>query len=312
MKRLFQLAWRAMGCEVSVQLETEGNGHAILSAVPAQVESLEARLSRFRPQSELMQFNICAGEWVTVSDVLFANLNTAKHAARLTDGAFNPLVLPALIASGYDRTFHAVSMPEAEAPIPAADWHGIELRPQTRQVRIPSGSAVDLGGIAKGWTAERVADDLAAHGACLVNFGGDLVARAAPQNLPGWEVTVADPGETGTLGSLWLRDASLVTSGVDFRRWTARDGTAHHHIIDPRTGRCADTDVLTVTIHHSSAVTAEAYAKAVLLRGADDGLIWLQSLWDAAGLVVRQDGAVLAAPQFSSLFLSQTDQRTPQ
>ncbi len=312
MKRLFHLAWRAMGCQVSVQLETEGDGHTILSAVPAQVERFEAVLSRFRPQSELMQFNARAGEWVTVGEVLFSNLSAAKQAARVTDGTFNPLVLPALIANGYDRSFDTLSAPVASIPVAAPDWHGLELRPQTREARIPSGSAVDLGGIAKGWAAERIAEDLAVHGACLVNFGGDLVARGAPQDRPGWEVTIADPGRMMPLGSLWLRDASLVTSGVDFRRWTAQDGSSHHHIIDPQTGRSADTDVLTVTVRHPSAVTAEAYTKAVLLRGANDGLIWLQSRWDAAGIVVRQDGAVLATPQFPALLLPQIDQRTAQ
>lgn len=298
MKRLFHMTWRAMGCEVSVQLDTEADGHSLLSGLPALVESIEARLSRFRPESELTQFNACAGHWVTVSEVLFANLRAAKHAARLTDGMFNPLVLPALIANGYDRTFYALSMTETTPPLPAADWRGIELRAQAREARIPAGSAVDLGGSAKGWTAERVADDLAVYGACLVNFGGDLVARGAPQDLPGWEVSIADTLESMPLGSVWLRDASLVTSGVDFRRWIAQDGTPHHHIIDPRTGQSADTDVLTVTIHHPHAVTAEAYAKTVLLRGADAGLIWLQSRWDAAGLVIRHDGSVLSSPQF--------------
>ncbi|MFN8528889.1 MAG: FAD:protein FMN transferase [Anaerolineae bacterium] len=310
MSRLFHIEWRAMGCAVSVQIETERDGQAILSAIPGQVESLEARLSRFRPESELMRLNARAGQWVNVSDVLFTNLSAAKHAARLTEGAFNPLVLPALIANGYDRTFQAVSMPETKPSIPAAAWHGIELRPQTREVRIPPNSAVDLGGSAKGWTAEHIADDLAAHGACLVNFGGDLVARGAPQDQPGWEVSVADPVENAPIGSVWLRDASLVTSGVDFRRWVTQDGTSHHHIIDPRTGRSADTDVMTATVYHENAVTAEAYAKTVLLRGAENGLNWLQSQWGASGLVVRHNGTVLATPQFSSQLLSNPAQRS--
>lgn len=308
MKRLFYLAWRAMGCELSVQLETEGDGHAILSGIPAQVESFEACLSRFRPESELMRLNARAGEWVTVSAVLLANLSAAKHAARMTDGVFNPLVLPALIANGYDRTFDELAQPTFTQPIPAADWRGIELRPQTCEVCIPSDSAVDLGGSAKGWTAERIADDLAVHGACIVNFGGDLVARGMPHDQPGWEVTIADPFNTAPLGSLWLHDSCLVTSGVDYRRWIAQDGTLHHHIVDPRTGQSAATDVQTVTIHHPHAVTAEAYAKAVLLRGADDGLNWLQSRWDAAGLVVRHDRSVIASPQFLSYFGQRTAQ----
>lgn len=303
MKQLFYMAWRAMGCEVSIQLETETDGHFHLSAIPDQVEAIEARLSRFRPTSELMQFNRQAGSWMTVSEVLFANISAAKHAARLTDGLFNPLVLPALVANGYDRSFADIRTPHIAQVIPAADWHRIELRSKTHEVRIPAKSALDLGGIAKGWTAARLADDLAPFGACLINFGGDLVARGAPQNALGWEVSIADPFKDAPLITLWLRDASLVTSGIDFRRWTTADGKQQHHIVDPRSGQSAETDVLTVSIHHPSATTAEAYAKAVLLRGAQDGLNWLQSQWSAAGLIVQRNGAVLATPQLMSHIL---------
>ncbi len=297
MKYLFHMAWRALGCAVTVQLETEDDGDALLRAVPAQVEAIEARLSRFRPHSELMQFNAHAGQWMTISAVLYANLSAAKHVARLTEGAFNPLVLPALRANGYDRTFDEVSAPETRTPIPAADWRGIELRPKTSEARIPTGSAVDLGGSAKGWTAAQIADDLAVHGACLVDMGGDLVARGAPQDLPGWEVTIADPFNQSALIHLWLRDASLATSGIDFRRWVAQDGSPQNHIVDPRTGRSAATDVVSASVYHPDATTAEAYAKAVLLLGADAGLRWLQSRWNAAGLVVQRDGAVLTTPE---------------
>lgn len=298
MNRLYHLAWRAMGCEVSVQLETEDDGQRLLGELPAQVETIEARLSRFRRASELMRFNAQAGQWVEVSDVLFANIQAAKHAARLTDGDFNPLVLPALLANGYTVNFAELSDPATAAPIPAADWRGIELRPSTHQVRIPTSSAIDLGGIAKGWTVQHIANQLAEAGACLVNFGGDMVARGAPLDLPGWEVAIADPFGEAAIATLWLRDASLVTSGIDFRQWRAQDGTVRHHIIDPHTGQSADSDVMSVSIHHPDASIAEAYAKAVLLRGTSNGLYWLQSRWNAAGLVVRQDRAVIASPEF--------------
>lgn len=301
MNQLFFTAWRAMGCEVSIQLETECDGQALLSSLPAQVEAIEALLSRFRSDSELMQLNAQAGHWVTVSAMLFDNIRTAKHAARLTDGRFNPLVLPSLIALGYDRSFAEIGHPVAAPPRPAADWNGIELHLPTHEVRLPANSALDLGGIAKGWTAAHLADGLALYGACLVNFGGDLVARGAPQNLPGWEVGVADPFNTLPLATLWLRDASLMTSGTDFRHWTTSDGVQQHHIVDPRTGQAAETDLLSVTIYHPHAPTAEAYTKAVFLLGAEAGLKWLQAQWHAAGLVVRHDGSVLTTPKFANL-----------
>ncbi len=300
MSALYYLAWRAMGCDVSVQLETDTDGAALLREVPARVETIEARLSRFRPSSELMQFNEQAGSWVVVSDTLYANISAAKHAARLTNGAFNPLVMPALLAQGYDRDFATIDEPIITSAHPAADWHMIELHRASREARIPFGSAVDLGGIAKGWTAALIADELSVFGACLVNFGGDLVARSAPEGLPGWEVAIADPYGESSLATFWLRDSSLMTSGVDFRRWESRDGVSHHHIIDPSTGQSAESDVWTVTVHHPDAVTAEAYTKAVLLAGGQQGLYWIQAQWNAAALLVCRDGAVLATPQFLS------------
>lgn len=300
MKQFFSLTWRAMACEICVQLETDADGSAILSQLPAQVEALEQSLSRFRPTSELVRFNQQAGHWVEVSETLYRNISAARHAACITDGAFNPLTLPALLANGYDRTFADLEPSRMGEAAPAPDWRRIELRPATREVRISSGSAMDLGGIAKGWAAQKLADELARHGACLVNMGGDLVARGAPQGTPGWEVGIADPFGDAPAAMFWLRDASLMTSGIDFRRWVSSDGTAHHHIIDPRTGRSAETDVVIASVHHADAITAEAYTKAVILAGAAEGLRWVQSQWDAAALVIDRNGAVLATPEFSS------------
>ncbi len=304
MKQLFYLPFRAMGCAITVQLETEEDGHALLSAIPAQVETVEARLSRFRPDSELMRLNAHAGQWVTVSAVLFDNIHAAKHAARMTEGDFNPLVLPSLIANGYDRSFTDLQVPISSAPVPAGDWRALALRPSKRQVLIPPGSALDLGGIAKGWMAARLADELAAYGACLVNIGGDLAVRGAPQATSGWQIDIEDPHDGSVVVSLQVHSGSIVTSGTDYRRWTTADGASQHHIINPHTGRAVETDVFSVTVHHPHAPTAEAYAKAVLLRGAEAGLLWLQSQWHTAGLVVLHNGAVFATPNFSALIVA--------
>ena len=288
-----------MGCQVSVQLETETDGRSILRKLPAAVEAIEACLSRFRPDSELMRLNGKAGEWCRVSEVLFENIQAAKHGALLTDGLFNPLVLPAMLANGYDRSFEQITVPHTTENIPAADWRGIELKLATREIRIPFDSALDLGGIAKGWTAAKLADDLAQSGPCLVNIGGDIAARSAPDGLPGWQVEVSDPFNDAPLASLWLRGTTIVTSGVDYRRWKTQEGPARSHIVDPRTGQSVETDVMNVTVIHPHAPTAEAYAKAIMLRGAEDGLHWLNQQWHAAGLVTQQDGKVLSTSNFA-------------
>lgn len=298
MTPVYQMNFRAMGCAVQVQLETAADGKAILESLPAKFEVLEACLSRFRPHSELSAFNRHAGQWTAVSETLFENLSAAKQGARLTGGLYNPLILPALLAAGYEQSFEHVDNPEGRAAQPVPDWRAIQIRTHSREVYIPPGCAVDLGGVAKGWTAQKVADELAAYGACLVSIGGDIATRGEPHHSGGWLVNVAEPGTAGTLQQLTLRDRSIVTSGLDYRRWQAQDGSLRHHIIDPRTGACATSDALSVTVIHPHAPTAEVYAKAVLLLGSRAGLDWLSQQWDSAGLVIRQDGAVLCTDRW--------------
>ncbi|MEZ4670739.1 MAG: FAD:protein FMN transferase [Anaerolineae bacterium] len=295
---LFSKTFRAMGCQIEVWLETDSDGDAPLAAVPDTVEQLEAVLSRFRPRSELSRLNTQLGEWVTVSDVLLANIAAAKQGARLTNGLYTPLLLDALEAAGYDRSFDQLS-PSPAAPqrsLAVADWQAIQIDMQSKKVRLPG--RIDLGGVAKGWTADYLADNLSEYGPCLVDMGGDIAVRGVPQGTAGWEVGVADANRSPhDVSALLLTDSSIVTSGTDFRRWE-QGGQFQHHIIDPRSGRPALTDVVTATIIHPHAPTAEVYAKAVLLLGSEAGLSWLNRQWNAAGLVIRHDGAVMATSSF--------------
>ncbi|MBK9126104.1 MAG: FAD:protein FMN transferase [Chloroflexi bacterium] len=306
MTPVYYTSFRAMGCQVTVQLATSADGDALLRAVPGQFEALESELSRFRPDSGLMRLNRCAGQWCAVTEALFDTVRAARHAALITDGLFNPLVLPALRSLGYDRSFEQIDSPNPVPSGPAARWQDIELRAQSRLVRIPAGSAIDLGGIAKGWAAAKIADELAAYGPVLVNIGGDMVARGAPAGLSGWPVDIGDPFNNGSVGQLALKNTSIATSGVDFRRWRTADGREQHHIIDPRSGRPAQSDVLSVSVVHPHAPTAEAYTKAVMLLGAEPGLEWLNQRWYAAGLVVKHDGTVLATDSITLLFVERT------
>lgn len=288
------IEFRAMGCQFSVQLEVDKRGADILRHLPEQVAAIESVLTRFDPDSELMRFNERAGEWVKVSDVLFANIRAARHAAMLTDGLYNPLILSSLTASGYDRSFDEINHPRETFAQPIPDWYGIEVRLKTNEVRIPADVGIDLGGIAKGWTASVIADELSAHGACLVNAGGDMVGRGVPDGFTGWPVEIEDPFTGEAFTTVYLRDQAISTSGIDYRRWQSADGKEQHHIIDPHTGYSAVTDIISATVVHRSATTAEAYTKALILQGTQAGLDWLNQQWHTAGLVFRQDSTAIA------------------
>lgn len=300
---LYYTSFRAMGNTIQVWLETDHDGSAILGQVGGWFEEIEAVLSRFRPQSELSQLNARSGEWVAVSDVLLSAVLAARHAAEATDGLYNPLVLPALLGIGYTHSFENL---EHDQTTPT-DWHGaipswdaLTVDVDHAAIRLPAGSTIDLGGIGKGWTAEWVARRLKVYGACLVDAGGDLVACGAPHGESGWTIQIADPlSDEQSLLPILIRDSAVTTSGTTYRRWR-QNGQLRHHLIDPRTGQPALTDVLSATVVHPHAPTAEAYTKAVLLLGSVEGLAWLNQQPYAAGMVVCEDGTLLATSSFIS------------
>jgi thiamine biosynthesis lipoprotein len=303
-----RITFRAMGSQFNVWLETETDGEAVLRQVPGWVEAIEARLTRFRPESELSRLNEHCGRWVSVSDTLLQAVLAARRAAWLTDGLCNPLVLPALIAAGYEHSFAEMQRAglndsrAVSAPVLVPDWRGIAIKPKHHLVRLPAGAQIDLGGTGKGWSAQQIANRLAAYGPCLVDAGGDLVARGKPQGLPGWRVDVDEPGQADAsppVSSILVSDAAVATSGIDYRRWM-RGGQPQHHLIDPRTGQPAVTNVLAATVVHSDAALAEAYAKALVILGSAEGLNWIMRQPRRAALVVRTDGAVLATSDFLS------------
>jgi FAD:protein FMN transferase len=300
----YSIEFRAMGCRVEIQLETDEDGLKLLNNLPSELEHYEMIMSRFRNESELSHLNRQAGEWLKVSETLFAVVQQAKHGARRTDGLYNPLILHQMIANGYGATFESLHQPAAHSTSPALSWRDIGLRPKTNEVFLPLNSAIDLGGIAKGWVSAKIADKLSQWGACLVNIGGDITVRGAPLGLDGWEIEIDDPITGYPLTSLYLKDTTIITSGIDYRRWTTSDGVHKHHIIDPNTGLPAITDVLTISIIHPDASSAEVFGKAVLLMQSDDGLKWLHQHWRTQALIVRQDGCVMASANFASIIRS--------
>ncbi|MFN8512667.1 MAG: FAD:protein FMN transferase [Chloroflexia bacterium] len=225
----------------------------------------------------------------------------------MSDGLVVPTILPVLEAVGYDRPFAALAalssrnMGAAPAqPEVVADWRAIRCDPRTRTVLLPPGVRIDLGGVAKGWAADRAARCLGERGPALLDAGGDIAASAPPRGAAGWAIGVAEPGESGgQLALLRLGRGAVATSGSDYRRWR-REGCWQHHLIDPRTGRPAESDVLMATVVAPTALEAEVVAKVALLLGRRAGLAWLDARPHLAGLVVGHDGRLATSRRWST------------
>ncbi len=313
-----QLAFRAMGSQILAAIDgDETEGTALLAQVPAWFEEWEQSLSRFRDDSELSRINRTAGSAapVPVSDTFWAVLQQALQAAQHTGGLVTPTVLNALEAAGYRTSFdtlrhaaHGVATPTGTGPVAAPPsiftrWREIELHPETQSVRLPAGVRLDFGGTAKGWAVDEALRRLAPHGPALVNAGGDIAVSGPTRDGAGWPIGVDAPlglelATDSQLELLDIRGGGVATSGRDYRRWQ-QNGTWQHHIIDPRSGVPADTDVLAATVIGPTASDAEIAAKVALLLGGAEGLRWLEAQPGLAGLLVLETGQVTRSRRFA-------------
>jgi thiamine biosynthesis lipoprotein len=275
--------FRAMGTEVVILSDAGSDVYRFASVarmVEAVFEREEARFSRFRGDTELSAVNANAGSWTTVSAPFRDVLVRSLEAAARTGGLFDPTVLPALVAAGYDRDFDEVRLAllPPRPPEPAGRWSDVELRGS--EIRFPHGVGLDFGGIAKGWTVDLALRAAAELPWAVVNAGGDLAVRDVPE---GFDVRVEDPllpAEEAL--RLTLSDGALATSSVTARQW----GPSLHHLIDPRTGRPAVTDVVQATAWAKTCAEAEVGSKWALLGGID-ALNWVPAI-----LVMRGGGVV--------------------
>jgi thiamine biosynthesis lipoprotein len=242
-----------MGTDVVLHLDADEP--ALLHAAQAEIARLEGLLSRFLPESELSRLNAC-GE-LTAGPDLLAVVDAALDARELTAGRFDPTVHDALVAAGYDRSFELLP-PGGGAPVLVGTrcGGGVAVNRAAGRIRLDPGVRLDLGGIAKGYAADRTLALLAEAGPALVDAGGDIAVTGRP-----WPVGVETAQGTITLE---LSEGALATSGRDRRRWQAADGE-RHHLIDPATGLPAEGDLLRVTAVAATAVEAEVLAKSLFL-----------------------------------------------
>ena len=243
------------------------SGPAALERCEQRIRDAEARFTRFLRDSELAGLNASDGRYLPVSPEMFAMLEAALWAFAESDGLVNAAVLPALAAAGYDRPFRqGLAEPPVLYPMQLPPLPQVLLLDQaTRSAALAPGAALDLGGIAKGALADLLIDELGENAVC--NLGGDLRVRGAGPEGDGWHIGLCD----GTLVA--LRDGAVCTSGISKRRW----GHSMHHLIDPRTGMPAKTDLAEVSVVTDSALRGEVHAKSAVLLGAAIGIAFLEA-----------------------------------
>ncbi|MGA7192516.1 MAG: FAD:protein FMN transferase [Anaerolineales bacterium] len=269
-----------------------------MQAARDYIDAGERRFSRFQQASELSQLNRSAGKWFNASPEMLDVLQKARKFFDLTNGLFDPSVLPDLMRVGYDRSMdeiraqNSIVSSAGSARTPKTDFRELELDLNSSRVRLSRNMQLDFGGIAKGWIVDQAVILLSHYSeACAVNAGGDMrFIGHSPIGL-GWPVELEDPRDASqSIARLTINHGAVATSSVAKRTWKQGE-LNRHHLIDPRTGEPAQSDWLCATVIADDTVTAEVYAKALLI-GRPAEVEKLTAYNNIVYLIVDREGAL--------------------
>ena len=277
---LHRFAFRAMAAENEVQLHADDARLARDAAARAidEVARIEAKFSRYRADSVVSRINAAAGGApVAIDAETQALLAFAGECFRQSGGLFDATSGVLRRAWNFESG-HVPADAELAPLVRLVGWQRVELG--EGQVRLPAaGMELDFGGFGKEYAVDRAALVLAQAGiaAALVNLAGDLAILGPQPGGEPWSIGIRHPRKDAhVIATLPVASGAVATSG-DYERFVEKEGVRHCHILDPRTGRAA-RGIRSVTVHAPSCIVAGTATTVAMLKGARDGLAWLQAL----------------------------------
>ena len=263
----------ALGTSITLQIFGARDKNVINDSFNL-IDHYEDLLTVNRDESEVMDVNHAAGKHpVQVSSGTYDLIKLAVEKSRENFG-FNALIGPVvkLWAIGF-KGAHVPTDDQIKERMKLIDPYSVDLNDADQTVYLKKpGMELDLGGIAKGWIADRIKDFWMAYGvhAGIINLGGNiLLVGDSPKRTSGqWSVGVQDPKEPrgNNIASVMVPECSAVTSGT-YERYLVVDGHKYHHLIDPRTGYPVETDLAGVTTFTKYSVEAEIECKRLFFAG---------------------------------------------
>lgn len=229
-----------------------------------------------------------------------------------TDGLFNIAIYPVKKAWGFEDGSYQVPSDETLSELlKLADVGQIHYDKDTAQIAFGmEGMQIDLGGIAKGFTSNRIMDIFRECGveSGLVNLGGNVQALGTKTDGSLWRISVIDPvNQEDMAGILSVADRAVVTSG-GYERYFEEDGITYHHIIDPRTGYPADSGLISVTIISADGTLADGLSTAFFIMGLDEACeYWRERNGEFDMVLVAEDGTLYVTETIAESFESENE-----
>lgn len=242
-----------------------------MHATESEIQRLDALLSVTNPQGDIARLNELGT--YHVSQETGELLQRALATAADTGGAYDPTVYPLMVLWGFpSEEYHVPTEEELEAVLPQVGYQQVTLSEEDWLAALPQGGGIDLGGIAKGYTAHEVLEVLDRQGITsgIISLGGNVGTLGKKPDGRLWTVAVENPDKSGDyLGTIQLGGGMFAITSGAYERYFEQDGVRYHHILDPATGYPADTGLLSVTVVSSDGTLADALSTALFVMGKD-------------------------------------------
>ena len=220
------------------------NSEVAVAAAAAELQRLDALLSTGSNTSEVARIN--QQKTANLSDDTAYLLERSQQIYQDTQGAFDITIYPIMKLWGFaGDTFHVPTQKELDAVLPGVDMSALCYQKENKTLTIPEASAMDFGGIAKGYASDRAAEILKNYGieSAIMNLGGNVRAIGTKTDGSLWRVGIRTPdGSQPYLGAISVKDKAVITSG-GYERYFEENGIVYHHIIDPKTGKPAQNEI---------------------------------------------------------------------
>jgi len=300
----FEFEQPHMGTLFKITLYATDKTLALLAsdAAFAKVAALDRMMTDYDPESELMR--LCRqpiNTPVRVSEDLFTVLEESLRVARASDGAFDPTIGPVIRQWRRARRQQALpTLEQLQIAQHSVGWQKILLNPKSRTVTLlATNIQLDLGGIAKGFAADKALDVLRKIGItrALVAASGDIAAGDPPPGTKGWRVSISTPYSSNALSKTFLLSNAAVSTSGDAEQFVVIGGQRYSHIVDPHTG-IGLTNQLQVSVLARRAALTDVFATTVCVLGETKGFQLINSQRDMAAILIS--GGIGIEPKCSS------------
>ncbi|MGN0150666.1 MAG: FAD:protein FMN transferase [Clostridia bacterium] len=277
-----------------------------LSKAKAEIRRIDALFDRGNENSDIYRINKNKSADVSAetADVIRAALLISER----TGGAFDITVAPVMDLWGfYGNEFNVPSDDELQSTLDGVGYEKIQL--DGTNISIPENTGIDLGGIGKGYTSDRVADLLKNNGveSAIISLGGNVHAIGKRNDGSNWTVGITDPHDKSQLiGKLKISDKAVITSGA-YQRYFEQNGIMYHHIVDPKSGKSADSGLASVTVIADSGMTADGLSTALFVLGLDKSIELWRNSEDFDAVFVDEGGMIYVTEGIADIFESDAD-----